>query len=233
MKYYILILTAIALPIFAMSSETMPSRMLNEKTLTKKQATEQCLKLDLGESKLDCTECKVISVQSFADIDGQKLSLARYEYSWSKESGLKECGYGSVVMKEVSSRFAPIWGAFGSAKNSEEPKIFQLNGTSFISIPIRYSGTAAAQNDGLLSFKNDQWHEVDTQTYQADLKKRIPASLSIEKGLYPDYSKMTVESGLWKKNDPNCCASGGQFTAKLSVANDRLVVTDYKQNITK
>jgi len=233
MNVTILILTTIVFPVFAMSSEPISSRMLNEKPLTKKQATERCLKLDLGTSKLDCTECKVVSIQNLADFDGQKLSLARYEYSWSKDSGLKECGYGTVVMKETSSKLEPIWGGFGSAKSSEEPKIFQLNGASFVSIPVRYSGTAAAQNDGLLSFRNGQWHEVDTQTYQADLKKRIPAGLSIEKGLYPDYRKMTVESGLWKKSDPNCCASGGQFTAKLSVENDRLVITDYKQNIAK
>ena len=234
LKKTVSLFAVITFPLVSMATP-VASRMLDNKPLSKEQLSGQCLKLDLGESKLDCTTCKVVDVQHLADVGDQKLTIARYEYFWAKDSGLKECGYGTVVTKEAngSVKYEPIWGGFGSAKSSDNIKIFKQNGISFVSVPVRYSGTAAFRSDGLLSFKDGRWHEIDTQAYQAELNKRIPSDLKIQKGLYPDFDHMTVESGLWKKNDTNCCPSGGQFTAKLSVDNDKLVVTDFKQTTTK
>jgi hypothetical protein len=52
----------------------------------------------------------------------------------------------------------------------------------------------------------------------------VPRDRHVTRGVYPDYSTMTVRSPLWGPNDPDCCASYGTMEADLGWNGDRLAV---------
>ena len=56
----------------------------------------------------------------------------------------------------------------------------------------------------------------------------MPKDLSINRGLYPDYQTMTLTTSLWKKDDANCCGTGGKLSANLVIENDKLNAKDFK-----
>jgi copper chaperone CopZ len=208
-----------------------PSRLLSERPITKSEALAKCVPIEMGASKLDCVSCKVTGIEELGNVSGTEFAIASYEYFWAPETGFKNCAYGSVLLKRIpnSSNVQPLWGSLSdlSPSESEKPKIIQNNGRSLIQIPIRAEGTGHYQNDGILAWQDGVLHEVNATSYESELASHLPPELSINKGIYPDYKTMTVETSLWKKDDPNCCPTGGKITARLGLKNDKVVVESY------
>jgi hypothetical protein len=50
----------------------------------------------------------------------------------------------------------------------------------------------------------------------------------IWKSVWPDFRKMTAETGLYRNGDANCCPTGGRALIALKVEQNRLVATDIK-----
>lgn len=57
------------------------------------------------------------------------------------------------------------------------------------------------------------------------MASRLPKGLSVWKGMYPDWAKMTVATSLWREHDGNCCPTGGSAYATLALQGDRIVLT--------
>jgi hypothetical protein len=210
-----------------------PSSLLNNASpLTQEEALSKCFPIEMGAAKLDCVSCKVSGIEELGSVDGTDFAIARYEYFWSPENGGKNCAYGSVLLKRLpkSTSVQPLWGSLSdlSPADSGSPKIIKTKARTLIQIPIRAEGTGAAQNDGILVWKDGKLHEINALSYEAELESHLPPGLGVNKGIYPDYEKMTVETGVWKKDDPNCCPSGGKLSAKLSLKNDRVVIDSYQ-----
>jgi hypothetical protein len=217
-----------------------PTRILNIKPISNKQAHSQCVAIELGDKKLDCVDCKVIGIDDLGKVGTNHLAIARYEYSWGTKTGLKTCGYGAVLLNRDSktSELQPVWGGLSEVSPTEmkKPKIIKNKFGTFIQIPIRMQGTGNFQDDGILSFQNGSLHELDTKSLEADLKSRLSPGLglTINKGLYPNFERMTVDSDVWKKEDPNCCPTGGKIHATLSLLGDKFVVKSFTmENVVK
>lgn len=126
--------------------------MTGAKPIAQKELLSSCLKLDIMKSNVDCIECKVTGIESVATFDGKKISIVNYEYSWAKESGLKDCGYASVLVTgDGKEKTTPIWSGFDSVK-SDEAKLIKIDNQNYLNILIRGTGTLVPQNDGLLTF---------------------------------------------------------------------------------
>jgi hypothetical protein len=209
-------------------------RMLSSEPMSETEIRAKCLQLDLGGNESDCTSCKVTGIEPLGDIDGSHFAIARYEYFWAPKTGLKNCLYGAVLLKRDGETFQPLWGGVAGlppmANASNQPHIYASQFGNLIQIPLRNDGTAGTQSDGVLVWREGKLHEIDTKSYQVDIFDHLPAGITINKGLYPNFSKMTLESELWKKDDPNCCPSGGKIEAQLSIQDDELQLKSIHQS---
>lgn len=152
-------------------------------------------------------------------------------YSGAPSSDIRSCGHGVVLLKQVpkSAKLQPLWGGFSqvSPATSGKPTIIRGASRTLIQVPIRAEGTGAMQDDGLLAWTGGSVHEIDTHSYESELKSRLPKGLFINKGLYPDYAKMALSTDVWKSDDPNCCPSGGKVRAALDIKDDRVVLKSF------
>ena len=104
-------------------------------------------------------------------------------------------------------------------------------------VPGRYSGTGSGIEDHvLLPTVARGWQPIDAAQMDAEraegwrtaLAARLPENHFITKGIRIDYETLTGESHVWKREDANCCPSGGRITFRLAIAGPdlRLVVQE-------
>jgi hypothetical protein len=56
-----------------------------------------------------------------------------------------------------------------------------------------------------------------------DLDHRLPKGFGVQKGIYPDYTKMTASTPLWR-NSEGPCPTGGRATVDLQWHGDRIAL---------
>jgi hypothetical protein len=97
---------------------------------------------------------------------------------------------------------------------------------TLLDVPIRVDGTGNFNESEYYLWNANQkkWNLLDSTSYIDDLGKRLPAGLSIWKGVWPDIKTMTATTGLWRADDGNCCPSGGTAAVMLAVKDGRLVI---------
>jgi hypothetical protein len=232
MKILFLLLCSFGIQLEAARADAgSPTRFLEAKPMSKKALASKCVPIEMGDSKLDCVSCQVKGIEDLGDVGGEHLAIAQYEFFWAPKTGLKNCGYGTVLLKHLSgsSKLQPIWGGLSGVSPAEagKPTILKNQIGPIVQIPIRAQGTGALQFDGFLLWREGRFHEINTEAFQADLKSRLPTGLNINKGLYPNLETMTVESDVWKKDDTNCCATGGKVRATLEIKDDKLIVKSF------
>ena len=55
-----------------------------------------------------------------------------------------------------------------------------------------------------------EWHDIDATGWLDELAHKLPKSLSVQQGVYPDYAAMTTETPLSREQDPLYCPEGGE-----------------------
>jgi hypothetical protein len=106
----------------------------------------------------------------------------------------------------------------------EKPEIVEAPFGPVLSIPERISGTGAANDDKYFRWVDGRWRLLDTTSWTAALRDSLPEGYHLWKGLYIDIRSLSVESGVWKDGDANCCPTGGTVQAQLRLEGDALTI---------
>lgn len=87
-----------------------------------------------------------------------------------------------------------------------------------------FQGTGNFNASALYLYENGNLQKLDADSWLRDL--HLPDGLEIWKGVYPDYKTLTATTSLWRKEDANCCPTGGQATIRLGIDGNRLAVRE-------
>lgn len=98
-----------------------------------------------------------------------------------------------------------------------------IEGTPLLHIPVLQDGTGNFNDSTLLAYGPAGWTPVDREAWEASLHKHLPKGLSIQRGIWPDYTQQTAIIPLYTSKDPNCCPSGGSARVKIGLENGQLV----------
>jgi hypothetical protein len=184
--------------------------------------------------------CGVSEFGSLGAFAGKKYYYAIYCLipDYSREDG--ECGSGSFSASFHKARAMAIFVSDAGQdtarlllKRAEEeiglvwyakPEIITNPYGSFLIIPIHLDGTGAGNSSEyyVRDKKSGMWVSLDANSWLGEI--RIPSSLAINKGIWPDLKKMTAEAYLYRKGDANCCPTGGKMLLKLGIRRDRLFI---------
>jgi len=154
---------------------------------------------------------------------------------WQIQSGATETdGVGAGVM---------LWDASVPAKPSligwsfdgvtyEAPKLNMDSPEPLLWVAGTRAGTAAWNADLLFAKRGGQWVEIETESWRDDLDTRLPKGYGVWKGIDYDFIGMGGSSDLWRKDDANCCATGGRIYFEFAVEGTSLVLKDVQLSLT-
>jgi len=113
----------------------------------------------------------------------------------------------------------------------------QMNDAGLLHIAGYTGGTGAYNADRLYQWspaREDQeagWQRIDVDSWLTDIGEMLPAGLEIWKGVRyelvdPWHGGMLARTSLWRRDDANCCPTGGDAIIEFEIGDDRLVATD-------
>ena len=73
-----------------------------------------------------------------------------------------------------------------------------------------------------------QWQQLDWWGWQQGFDRRLPSGLESQNGFWPDLATMSAAGGLWTKDDPHCCPSGGTVDVQLGITGNRFILKSLK-----
>jgi len=129
----------------------------------------------------------------------------------------------SLLLKRAEEEIGLVW--------YEKPEIIKNPYGTFLYIPVHLDGTGAGNSSEYFIWdkKSKSWQTFDTKSWLDEINPL--AGLSINKGIWPDLKKMSAEAYLYRKNDANCCPTGGKINIRLTIMNGCLAVKSTRINI--
>jgi uncharacterized protein len=130
-------------------------------------------------------------------------------------------GAGGVLM--------PIVMGYSDTTHFSRPRIVSSPAGTFLWLPGYIEGTGNFNGEQLYLRVGATWRDVERDSWQDTLSRRLPKDLYAAKGIYPDYKKMTAVTPLWsRERDGNCCATGGRADIKLGLRGTAIVLDDVR-----
>lgn len=130
------------------------------------------------------------------------------------------------VFAAANGALTPLITAYVGTAHFERPVILKATAGTLLFIPGHIEGTGNFNAEQLYLWRDGSWRDVDTVSWQSDLARRLKNGLYAAKGIYSDYSTMTSATSLWRKEDGNCCPTGGRAAIKLGLKDRRLTIED-------
>jgi uncharacterized protein len=181
----------------------------------------------------DATNCRVIESGSFGKVADSEQVYASYCLDPPAEEG-RSCDLTGIVLLAVDARSgkAERWlqrvDAEGLGNRFGKPELLQLKDALLLDLPVSVPGTGAFNASSLYRREGTRWVEIDISSWEKDLAKQLPAGLEVWKGIWPNYRRMHASTGLYRKKDANCCATGGTAEIGLRLEGNRLVLASLK-----
>lgn len=194
------------------------------------QAQEPVSVKDIGTKCLLGTldECKVLTA-GFLNVEAYQENAGAPFLAWQTQSGSTP-DYGNIG-GFVLLNYQDGWTVMDSGFDG----YFQLplwNNDGLLHVPGYSQGTAVLNTDRLYQRDEDGagFTAVDMDQWQETIGDKLPAGLSIWKGVNYDFSDpwsgYVARTALWNDDDANCCPSGGSAVIGLEVTDHVLVATD-------
>ncbi len=98
---------------------------------------------------------------------------------------------------------------------------------SILYIPARLDGTGNINVSRHYAWHNNRWELIDTDSWIADFKKRLPPGSEFWKGFWYELKTLTSHAGIYRKGDANCCPSGGIAKVELTLNGTRLALKSF------
>jgi hypothetical protein len=106
----------------------------------------------------------------------------------------------------------------------EKPVILRTSARTWLQLAIAVDGTSNGNASDYYVRESGRWAPFDSQGWLKDLETRIPAGLEIRGGIWPDLNTLRAEAGLYRRDDPTCCPSGGVARIQLAVREQRFAL---------
>jgi hypothetical protein len=167
--------------------------------------------------------CSVGEFGRVGAITGHEFFYARYDY---REVTPPDFSHPRVVIfeHEPSAMLRPILiSSDYPAITYGRPVILHAGGRVVLHIPANESGTAQLNHEIMYVWAQDGWRDVDVTSWLRDLDHRLSQGLGVQKGIYPDYAKMTASTPLWRNNEAPC-PTGGRASIDLQWRGDRIAL---------
>ncbi|QWV95286.1 hypothetical protein KP004_08975 [Geomonas oryzisoli] len=112
----------------------------------------------------------------------------------------------------------------------EKPELLRNQFGKILYVPIRLDGTGNFNESDYYIWDEGakRWSYLDSNRWLDDLEKYLPRGTHVLSGVWPDLKSMTAEVLLYRKNDPNCCPSGGTAFVTLSIEKGRFNIRSVK-----
>jgi uncharacterized protein len=170
----------------------------------------------------DGTPCQV---ESFGKVEGD--TALRYQLQVYKDGDLR-VGGGVVVFRVTDQRLAPIVAAATDTAYYGEPSLVASPVGRLLVVPGHLDGTGNINIGTVYLYDGAPLRDIDTESWQRDLGRRLPHGWSVWKGIYPRYRTLTASTPIWQTTDGNCCPTAGRADIRLKLQDRRLVIDDLK-----
>lgn len=169
--------------------------------------------------------CSVGEFGRVGAIAGHEFFYALYDYRDVPPTP-PDIPYPRIVIfeGEPSAMLRPILiSGEDPAIHYERPVIRHAGGRVVLHIPASESGSAQLNHEIMYVWAHDGWRDVDVTSWLRDLDHRLPKGFGVQKGIYPDYTKMTASTPLWRNNEAPC-PTGGRASVDLQWRGDRIAL---------
>jgi len=188
------------------------------------------LPADLRAAETACTDsplsdCRVLGAGIINDEDGAPLLSWQTQTGFTEQTGIIG---GFVLYRWTGEDWTLLDSGFDGYGFT--PPLLSESGLLHIA---GYSGGTGAYNVDRLYFRGEDeapsWRRIDIESWREDIDALLPAGLGIWKGVDYDfddwfYDTLTARTPLWREDDANCCATGGEALIDFEIIEDRLTV---------
>jgi hypothetical protein len=166
--------------------------------------------------------CQLAKFGAIGKIEGHSFDYARYAFTTEGggSMGARVLIFERVGNDQLRILFVPenIGGPFA------DPKLIKSPQGTLLLLPGFDTGTGNFNRERLYVWRKTEWRLVDTTSWLDTLAKRLPKGLSAQKGIYPDYARMTASTPLWRADDGNASPNGGRASIRLAWRGDKVVL---------
>jgi len=177
----------------------------------------------------DLHDCVVQQAGSLMARDGQLY--------WQIQYGEEPNGttQGFILLTPTAQGLKPVAWSFDGLVYSPPILIHDEDGRAYVAIPGRKAGTGKYNADRLYRWTPTAavpLTQIDNESWRDGLDARLPAGLHVQKGVDFSYENLgnvvnlSAQTLLWRDDDGNCCAAGGDAWLTFDIENDALVLTD-------
>jgi uncharacterized protein len=149
-----------------------------------------------------------------------------YQLQGYYDGELRVCGGAVILARAGSGGLRPLVWDTGDTTHYVKPRFIAAPVGRLLDLAASMEGTGNFSVGSLYRETGGRWQEIDVESWLGDLRKLLPKGLAINKGVYPDWAKMTADTPLWSETDGNCCPTGGSVHVILALRGDRVVIRD-------
>jgi hypothetical protein len=142
------------------------------------------------------------SVDEFGTVGGG--DNLRYQLQSYTDKGLRLAG-GVAVFTLSGDHLTPIAIVAWDTAHYGRPALVTSAAGRLLVLRGHMEGTGNFSADALYLYDKGQVNEIDIESWQSDLRRRLPNGWGAWKGIYPDYQALIASTPLWQNGDSNCC----------------------------
>jgi hypothetical protein len=213
-------------------------RMELDEMLARLRAMEPGRILEAAKTQPDCLPvlaggddhtCRAIAYGDIGAAEGRAFSYATYEYT-PKEIGF--LSYRRIVVFErlVSGLLRAVLAPDANPSYYPgAPRLLRSGDRLLLQLPSRESGTANSNVERLFVWRGERWRDVDITIWlDKELGTRLPAGVTVENGVYPDYVALKAATPLWRDRDDVECPTGGRVEIALAWRDERIALKNFR-----
>jgi hypothetical protein len=194
-----------------------------------------------GNDPSDLRDCRVSEFGEIGSVDRETYYFAIYCLIPNDAQDRGTCGDASFSARYYERRGLAVFAGAPSSQSvrlvferaggepgllvyPRKPEIIRSGAVTLLHLLIAIDGTANGNASEYFVREGTQWHPIESESWLADLRQRIPAGLQIVKGVWPDLKTMQADAALYREGDANCCPTGGTARVRLAIRMHRLVI---------
>lgn len=132
---------------------------------------------------------------------------------------------GVVLLTPEGGRLRPAAWTFDGAQFDAPVVIDGDEDSTLIVAPGIHAGSGGGRADVVFRWAADgALVQIDNWTWRDGLSARLPEGLDVWQGVKIDYENMVALTPLWRRNDGNCCPTGGMAVLSFTLDGDVLVL---------
>jgi hypothetical protein len=196
--------------------------------------------INRGNGEDDYSDCAVSESGEIGNVDGKTYIYAIYCLIPTRSSNDGKCGGRSFTAGYHRARGLAIFVRDSASDDMrlltqrvdldlglyyyEKPEIIRTAAGDIFEIPIVVDGTGHFNESEYYLWENLEWRRLDSMSWLNELSRQIPLGLAMWKGVWPNLTTMEAIAGLYRRDDANCCPTGGEVRVKLAIRSGQFVI---------